>query len=83
LEPRIKAPPLSPGEYGVLLCEADTGVVLLPDGGRRLGSIPYIAVLEKLHEAEDYARRRLAGEANMECSLVDSTGKHLMWIREP
>ena len=61
--------------------EAATGVVLLPNGDRLLGTAPYYAVFRSFHDAEGYAPERVEMNLLWECSVRDSNGAHSVFVR--
>jgi hypothetical protein len=81
MEHRVATPPLNKGEFGVVLTELATGIVLLPDGSQYLGSGPYYVVFRSLNRAEQFANDCVIQDPRIECSIRDSTGRHLMFIR--
>ena len=81
MQAEIKALPLAQGECGVVLAETATGIVLLPDGSRYLGSGPYHSVFESLNRAYEHARNRVDQNPQWECSITNSTGKRLMFVK--
>jgi hypothetical protein len=82
-------PKAKPGQYSIVFAEVKTGKVCTSDGKPfRKDQGEYYTVFDSLENAQQFARSYVDGFPDLECSVYDSTGKHLesvrnaMWLQQ-
>jgi hypothetical protein len=77
----VRSLPLAEGGFAVVICEAATGIVILPDGRRRIDASPYHATFTSLVKAHDYADECVTRHPEWECWILHANGKALRSVR--
>jgi hypothetical protein len=75
-------PKLKTGQRAIVFAEANTGILLTPQGERHIGQAPCYKVLDSEDEATAFARAYVDQHPTIECSIRDEDGKHLQFIRK-
>jgi len=75
-------PKLEPGQYSITFAEANTGILLTPDGERHVGQGPCYKLFNSESDAFAFAAAYVDQHPGIECSVRDESGKHLKFIRK-
>ena len=73
---------LNTGQFAVVFAEARTGIILTPKGDRYLGSGESHQVFDSEPQAVAFAESFVERHPDCECSIRDSNGSHLSFIRK-
>ena len=73
---------LDPGQRAIVFAEVKTGIVLNAKGERDSGLNMYYRVFDSEQEAIAFAQDYIDQNPEIECSIRNENGEHLMFLRK-
>lgn len=75
-------PKLAPGQCSVVFADANTGILLTPEGEWHIGPVARYRVFNSEQEATAFAREHVEQYQAVECSIRNEDGEHMRFVRK-
>ena len=67
----MEFPDLQPNQYGIILAELATGIVLSSDGKRHIDSDEAVIIFDSFEEAETFCDQKIKEFPDVECNIYN------------